>query len=240
MTFSSVVRNAGTAPTPSGTTIRVAYRIDGTQVTWGSVSGPLAPGTSVTVGTTGGSWSATGGSHVLVAAADDLGAIPEASETNNERSQSFSVGGVAQFTCDDGDGCFTLYGPSAYWHRATSCGSSALGYGGDMYWTYVNGSVVSNYARWTPALGGPGTYQVSVFVPRCNGTSQQAKYRIVHSGVTDVRSVNQNVYYDAWVSLGSFTFTGSGGEYVELTDATGESYSTRRLLAVDAIRWVRQ
>ena len=184
VTFTSVLRNAGTAATPSGTTIRVAYRIDGSQVTSGSVSGPLAPGASVTVGTTGGSWSATGGSHVLVAAADDLGAIPEASETNNERSRTVSVGGVAQFTCDDGDGCFTLFGPSAYWHRATTCGSSALGYGGDMYWTYVNGSVVSNYARWTPALGGPGTYQVSVFVPRCNGTSRQAKYRIVHNGVT--------------------------------------------------------
>jgi len=151
-----------------------------------------------------------------------------------------TVQGVAQFICDDGDGCFALAGPAAYWHRATTCGSSALGYGGDMYWTYVNGSVVSNSARWTPTLGGPGTYQVSVFVPRCNGTSQQAKYRIVHNGVTDVRSVNQNVYYDAWVSLGSFTFTGSGGEYVELSDATGESYTTRRLLAVDAIRWVRQ
>jgi murein DD-endopeptidase MepM/ murein hydrolase activator NlpD len=150
------------------------------------------------------------------------------------------TGGVAQFICDDGDSCFTLHGPSAYWHRATTCGSSALGYGGDMYWTYVNGSVVSNYARWTPALGGPGTYQLSVFVPRCNGTAQQAKYRIVHNGVTDVRTVNQNIYYDAWVSLGSFSFAGTGGEYVELTDATGESYTTRRLLAVDAIRWVRQ
>ena len=150
------------------------------------------------------------------------------------------VQGVAQFICDDGDSCFTLHGPSAYWHRSTSCGTSALGYGGDMYWTYVNGSVVSNYARWTPALGGAGTYQLSVFVPRCNGTSQQAKYRIVHNGVTDVRTVNQNAYYDAWVSLGSFSFAGTGGEYVELADATDESYTTRRLLAVDAIRWVRQ
>jgi murein DD-endopeptidase MepM/ murein hydrolase activator NlpD len=150
------------------------------------------------------------------------------------------VQGVAQFICDDGDGCLALSGPSAYWHRATSCGTSALGYGGDMYWTYVNGSTVSNSARWTPALGGPGTYQLSVFVPRCNGTSQQAKYRIVHNGVSEVRTVNQNAYYDVWVSLGSFSFAGSGGEYVELTDATGEAYTTRRQLAVDAIRWVRQ
>jgi hypothetical protein len=148
--------------------------------------------------------------------------------------------GVAQFVCDDGDACFTLAGPAAYWHRATTCGSSALGYGGDMYWTYVNGSVVSNSARWTPALGGPGTYQVSVFVTRCNGTSQTPKYRVVHGGVSEVRTLNQNVYYDAWVSLGSFTFTGTGGEYVELTDATGEATSTKRQLAVDALRFVRQ
>jgi PA14 domain/Peptidase family M23 len=151
-----------------------------------------------------------------------------------------ALGGVPQFVCDDGDACLSFYGPSTYWHKATTCGGSALGYGGDMYWTYVNGSVVSNYVRWTPALGGPGTYAVSVFVPRCNGTSVQAKYKVVHNGVTDVKSVNQNAVYDAWVSLGSFAFAGTGGEYVELTDATGESYTTRRLLAVDAVKWVRQ
>jgi hypothetical protein len=151
-----------------------------------------------------------------------------------------SLGGVAQFTCDDGEACLAFYGPSAYWHKANTCGSSALGYGGDMYWTYVNGSVVSNYVRWTPALGGPGTYQVSVFVPRCNATSQSARYKVVHNGVTETKTVNQNVYYDAWVSLGSFAFSGAGGEYVELSDATGESYTTKRLLGVDAVRWVRQ
>ena len=41
-TFTSVVRNAGTAPTPSGAAIGVGYRIDGTQVTGGSVARPLA------------------------------------------------------------------------------------------------------------------------------------------------------------------------------------------------------
>jgi hypothetical protein len=151
-----------------------------------------------------------------------------------------ALGGVAQFVCDDGDSCLALLGPSAYWHRATTCGSSPLGYGGDMYWTYVNGSVVSNSARWTPALGGPGTYQVSVFVPRCNGTSRQARYKVVHNGVAEYKTVDQYVYYDVWVPLGTFAFAGAGGEYVELADATGESYTTKRLLAVDAVRWVRQ
>jgi hypothetical protein len=241
VTFSAVVRNAGTAGTPSGVVIGVGYRIDGTQVTWGTVNVSLAAGATVTVGTGGGSWTATSGTHTLVAVADDVNRIAEANETNNQLSRSITVsGGVAQFTCDDGDACLAFYGPSAYWHRATTCGTSALGYGGDMYWTYVNGSTVSNYVRWTPALGGPGTYQVSVFVPRCNATSQTARYKVVHNGVTETKTVNQNVYYDAWVSLGSFAFSGAGGEYVELSDATGESYTTKRLLGVDAVRWVRQ
>jgi PA14 domain-containing protein/peptidase M23-like protein len=113
-------------------------------------------------------------------------------------------GGVTQFVCDDGDACFALNGPSAYWHRATSCSGTALGYGGDMYWTYVNSTAVSNYVRCTPALGGSGTYAVSVFIPRCDATSQTARYKIVHNGVTEYKTVNQNVYCDAWVPLGTF------------------------------------
>jgi len=109
-----------------------------------------------------------------------------------------------------------------------------------MYWTYVNGTTVSNYVRWTPTLGVAGTYEVSVFVPRCNGTSQTTRYKILHNGISDFRTINQNNAYDVWISLGSFSFSGAGGEYVELTDATGEPYSTLRKLAVDAVRWTRQ
>jgi hypothetical protein len=240
VTFSAVVRNAGAAATPSGVALGVTFSIDGTQVSSGSVTVALAAGATVTVAGAG-SWTAAAGTHALAAVVDGANLITEANESNNQLSRSITVAsGVAQFTCDDGDACFRLYGPSAYWHRATTCGSTALGYGGDMYWTYVNGSVVSNYVRWTPALGGSGTYTVSVFVPRCDATSQTAKYKIVHGGVTEYRTVNQNVYYDAWVPLGTFAFTGAAGEYVELTDATGESYTTRRLLGFDAVRWVRQ
>ncbi len=239
VTFSAVVRNSGTAATPSGVAIGVSYRVDGTQVASGSVNVSLAAGATVTV--TGiGSWTATAGTHTLAAVVDGTNLITEANESNNQLSRSITIGGVAQFICDDGDACFALYGPSAYWHRTTTCGTSALGYGGDMYWTYVNGSVVSNYVRWTPALGGSGTYAVSVFVPRCDATSQVAKYKVVHNGVTEYKTVNQNVYYDAWVPLGTFAFAGTGGEYVELTDATGESYTTKRLLGFDAVKWVRQ
>ena len=240
VSFSAVVRNAGTVATPPGVSTGVSYRVDGVQVASGSASVALAPGATVTVAGAS-SWTATAGTHTVAAVADPGGLIAEANEGNNQLSRSITVaGGVAQFVCDDGDPCFALAGPAAYWHRATTCGGTALGYGGDMYWTYVNGSVVSNSVKWTPALGGPGTYTVSVFVPRCDATSQAAKYKVVHGGVTEYKTVNQNSYYDAWVPLGTFSFTGAGGEYVELTDATGESYATKRLLGFDAVRWVRQ
>ena len=108
-----------------------------------------------------------------------------------------------------------------------------------MLWTFVNGGTTSNYARWTPSLPSNGTYTVSVYVPSNNATSQQAKYRIYHGGSSDYAYVNQNAYSNAWVSLGRFNFTGAGGEYVELGDGTGESYSTRRKIGVDAVKFTK-
>ena len=95
VTFSAVVRNAGTASTPSGVVIGVGYRIDGAQVSWGVVNGPLAPGASVTVGThAGGAWTATAGTHTLMAVADDVNRFAESNEGNNTRSISFTVTGT--------------------------------------------------------------------------------------------------------------------------------------------------
>jgi len=111
-----------------------------------------------------------------------------------------------------------------------------------MYWTYVNGTAVSNYVRWTPNLpsAGSGNYTVYVFVPRNYATSQQAKYRVRHSGRDDYSApVNQALYYDQWVSIGTYAFSATGGEYVELTDATGEAYSTGRKLGFDAVKFVK-
>jgi hypothetical protein len=91
MSFTSVVRNIGSAPTPSRVVIGVGYRVDGGQVTWGAVQGPLAPGASVTVGTQGGTWKATPGDHTLTAVVDDVNRFSESNETNNTRSVPFEV-----------------------------------------------------------------------------------------------------------------------------------------------------
>jgi murein DD-endopeptidase MepM/ murein hydrolase activator NlpD len=159
-------------------------------------------------------------------------------ENGGWASAELSWAAATEFLCDDGDPCFGLFGPSDYWHLETACGGQSLGYGGDMYWTYVNGDTASNYARWTPTLGGAGTYEVRVFVPRCHATSQQAKYKIVHNGVTDYRTVNQEAISDSWFSLGSFAFAANSSEYVELSDATGEPSSSLVKIGFDAVHFV--
>ncbi len=137
-------------------------------------------------------------------------------------------------TVDDGDSGFVKYGPSEYWHREW------IGYGGDMYWTYVNGSTVSNYIRWNPSLPGSGNYRVKVFVPYDHATTQSAKYKVRANGSSYTSTVNQSIYYDQWVTLGTYYFSDSGSEYVELTDATGESGGTYRKIGFDGVRWERQ
>jgi murein DD-endopeptidase MepM/ murein hydrolase activator NlpD len=137
---------------------------------------------------------------------------------------------------DDGDAGFLLFGPSEYWHP------ESIGYGGDMYWTYVNGNVVSNKVHWQPQLSGPGQYEVKAFIPHDHGTTRSARYTVRANGGTYTATVDQYNYYDAWVSLGIYYFnsTNDGTEYVELTDATGEAGSTQRKIGFDAVNWEKE
>ncbi len=118
----------------------------------------------------------------------------------------------------------------SYWWQAN------IGYGGHMYWTYVNGGVVDSWGEWTATLGG-GNYEVYAFIPSNYATTTSAKYQIYHSAGTTVRTVNQNNYYDAWVSLGTYGFSTGTARRVRLTDATGETnYSLR--VGFDAVRFI--
>jgi hypothetical protein len=83
VTFSCVVKNVGKGNIASGAVIGVGYLIDGVQVSWGTVYGPLRAGQSITVGTNGGAWAATEGSHTFTAVVDDVQRIAESSEANN-------------------------------------------------------------------------------------------------------------------------------------------------------------
>jgi hypothetical protein len=141
--------------------------------------------------------------------------------------------GPSVVVVDDLSGGFSRFGPSQYWWQAS------IGYQTHMFWTYVNGNVKSNYARWIPNLssGGAGNYRVYVFVPRDNATSLQARYRIHHNGVDATYAVNQSQFFDQWVYVGIYYFAANGGEYVELADSTGEAGSTYRKIGFDAVKF---
>jgi subtilase family serine protease len=85
--FTSTVVNQGTAATPAGVVIGVGYWVDGVQHTWGTVMGPLAAGASVTIGSDGGSYIISAGTHTIMAWADDVNRFAESNETNTQLTQ---------------------------------------------------------------------------------------------------------------------------------------------------------
>ena len=131
---------------------------------------------------------------------------------------------------DDLDRAFTRGGVSG-WHVAR------YGYGGHMFWTNNNTYYTQNWGRWTPRLPRPGSYEVFVFIPGRYATTTSARYSIYHSGYSDTRSVNQSVYYDKWVSLGTYRFAADGREYVYLPDLTYEPYLSK-YIGYDAVKFV--
>jgi murein DD-endopeptidase MepM/ murein hydrolase activator NlpD len=94
------------------------------------------------------------------------------------------------------------------------------------------------WVQWTPQLPNPGLYEISVYIPGRHATTAQARYHI--HGITGAASellvrLNQNIYYNVWVPLVVYEFTGKQGSgQVNLTDLTSES---DKEIAFSAIRW---
>lgn len=137
---------------------------------------------------------------------------------------------------DDLDSGFARFGTSANWgsEYTTTTGY----YAGHMYWTYRSTSVRDNYATWTPgATLTSGAYEVYVFVASYNTNTTNARYQIVHQGITTVRPISQSIYFGEWVSLGWYTFgSDPASNYVQLDDLTYEDALTR--IGFDAIAFV--
>jgi hypothetical protein len=103
VTFSAVVKNQGTGATPAGTTIGVSFSVDGTEVSWSDTDSTSLPaGASVTLtangGPTSGTWSATAGTHTILAYVDDIDRFAESNESNNTLSTSITVGSASDTT----------------------------------------------------------------------------------------------------------------------------------------------
>ena len=99
VTFSATIKNQGTTPTPPGVIHGVLFSVDGTPVTWSDNStASLDPGASRTVTANGGpsgssTWTATAGTHTILANVDDINRIAESNESNNTLSEAMTVGG---------------------------------------------------------------------------------------------------------------------------------------------------
>nr|MBC7244492.1 hypothetical protein [Chloroflexota bacterium] len=138
---------------------------------------------------------------------------------------------AGEIIVDDKSSGFQKGGPNESWYERS------IGYNGHIYWTYNSDAQVYNYARWTPQLPGAGNYQVYVFIPRERADTKSARYRIYHNGQQHTATVNQSIYFDKWVSLGTYYFAASGNEYVYLDDVTGEPYASRKI-GFDAVKFV--
>lgn len=134
----------------------------------------------------------------------------------------------SQVIVDDSTSGFSRGG--SWWAEAN------IGYNGHMYWTYVNGSAVDSWGEWSANLAG-GNYEVYAFIPRDYATTANAIYQIYYNGGTASRSVNQNNYYDVWVSLGTYNFSSGTSRRIRLTDATGETNYNLRV-GFDAVGFV--
>lgn len=128
---------------------------------------------------------------------------------------------------------FYRYGPNEGWFAGW------VGYQSHVYWTYNSYSDVINYARWKPNLVCPGNYEIYAYIPRQYANTTAARYRIHHSGQDHYKVINQSIYFNQWVSLGTYYFTADGSEYVQLADPTYEYYLSRKL-GFDAMKFVRR
>jgi hypothetical protein len=99
-TFTAVVRNQGTVATPADTVIGVGYSVNGLQKTWGKSVASLAPGASVTIGTSltgdgAGQYTIPSGTHTIRAWVDDVNRFAESNENNNQLTRQITIGGTS-------------------------------------------------------------------------------------------------------------------------------------------------
>lgn len=90
--FSAVVANQGAAAFPAGLNVRLSFSVNGAPaVASAYLTNALLPGASTTVAAAASTWTAVAGVHSVTATVDDLGALIESGETNNQFQISLSV-----------------------------------------------------------------------------------------------------------------------------------------------------
>jgi hypothetical protein len=100
---------------------------------------------------------------------------------------------------------------------------------------YANGATATATATWRAALAAGTKYEARAFIPSITGTAS-VTYKVCRSGGCTNVSVNQTSYSNAWVSLGTYTFTGTPSDYVYLSNAA--TTCCTKTVAFDAIEFI--
>ncbi len=106
------------------------------------------------------------------------------------------------------------------------------GYRDHFWWTYSTASADTCYVTWTPSIPQNDSYEVFTYIPAVNANAD-ARYQIHHDAGTTTINIDQSIFSNEWVSLGSYRFT-PGSAYVYLGDATG---TPGQRIAFDAVKW---
>jgi hypothetical protein len=154
---------------------------------------------------------------------------PGAASPDAHAATNPSTGDIA---IDTKNSNFIKGGADGEWQTAPN------GYGGSAFILKNNAFAqsASKWARWYAPLPRPGYYDVSAYIPANLGTTRGARYWIAHADTVDARTLNQSLYANQWVSMGTYYFSAMGDEYVAVSDVTYEA-PLAATLVVDAVRF---
>ena len=103
---------------------------------------------------------------------------------------------------------------------------------GDNPFAMGNYSTVNTAVRYTPQLPESGEYAVYVSYKSLPKSNPQAKYTVVHKGISTTYHVNQQMGGGTWIYLGTFDFgTDVNSNYVTLT------HKGKHITTTDAIKF---
>jgi hypothetical protein len=139
---------------------------------------------------------------------------------------------------------FEKFGPSEWWWESDEYGCGNPGgthyYTNGMYYTYAEeAGEWTNWCQWGFYAHRNGYCTFQIFIPQNHATTTNATYYHYHEtmGQTSLGSINQNIYYDEWVTLKSHFYCRKGWNFLQLGDVTGETGYPK--IGVDAVQVIK-
>ena len=133
---------------------------------------------------------------------------------------------------DDMDPCFSRNSSTSWWE-------GNAGYNSHYYYTYVWDKAAESVGTWTINVTRPGTYEIFANIPANVGAlSEKAPYTVRAGGSEYKKAVNLSGK-SGWVSIGKYSFTEGGDQWVKLDDASGEAYTDKngKRVVFDALKF---